>query len=147
MITRFRGELEGLFKHNYLLPPLEFQNSAGLGWGPGRITDKFPGDAATAGWDHTLRTGAQGNLGRMHTSGSQERIKISGIGVLKPPFWQVPRQEYMNHNLRIIMTIWLVNLTTTGQCIRCHMSLNKNGNNVAWLTSRLTWCKEHRLWV
>ena len=84
MITRFSGELEGLFKHNSLLPPLEFQNSAGPGWAPGRITDKFPGDAATAGWDH-FENWCPRESGRRHTSGSQERIKISGIGVLKPP--------------------------------------------------------------
>lgn len=88
-----------------MLLSLEFWDSVGLGWDPGLITDKFPGDADTADWDHTLRTGAQGYLGRMHTSRSQQRIKISGIGVLKPPFYQVPRQEYMKHNLWIIMTI------------------------------------------
>ena len=44
--------------------PLVFRDSVGLGWDPGLITDKFPGDADNEDWDHTLRTGAQGLSGK-----------------------------------------------------------------------------------
>lgn len=109
------------------------------------ISNKFPRDTDNAGWGHTLTTTAQTCLVRMHTPAPHARFRIFRIEVLKSAFEEAPRQEYKNHNLRSTMTLWLVDFTITGQCIRCYMSISKNGNNAKWLTSRLTEYKEHSL--
>lgn len=140
MITRFRGELEGLFKHNYLLPPLEFQNSAGLGWGPDW---QVPGWCCHCGLEPHFENRCPRESGKnayFWVPRKNQNFWNWGLetSILTSSQARVYEPQFKNH---------YDNLTTTGQCIRCHMSLNKNGNNVAWLTSRLTWCKEHRLWV